>query len=115
MKLALFILFHKSRVAVIGVLALITAYYYYQIGRSNRMLMNEQLLLEKQYTEQQIRFIRMAHTELMEDITTLGFISESVTKLPRGSVFKEGINKLLHSMTKLSQLESLASHPPLTS
>jgi signal transduction histidine kinase len=105
-------IFSQVALAVTGIFALVTSYYYYRKSQSNRTLLDEQVALEREYTEQQVRFIRQAHAELMEDITTLGFISEPITKQPRGSVFKEGINKLLHSMTKLSQLETIASITP---
>lgn len=105
-------IFSQTALAITGIIALVTSYYYYQKARSNRELLNKQLRLEQEYTSQQVKFIHNVHEELMDDITTLGFISEPVTKLPRGTVFKEGMNKLLHSMTKLSQLETITSVSP---
>jgi len=94
--------------AIVGIVALLTFYYIYRKTRNNVQVLSSQLELEKNYTNQQINFIQQVYNELNEYITALGMVSKPIIILPRGSIFKEGLDRLYHSITVLSKLQLLA-------
>lgn len=99
-------------IAVVGIATLITSYYYYRRMGKNRSLTDSQLELEKQYVNQQVKFIQDAHSELAEDVTALDIVAKPLLSLPRGNNFRAGLQKLYTSLTKLARLSTLTKSMP---